>query len=304
MEFMKWFNKMEQKFGKYAISGLMRYVVLVSIIGCVIGLAAPGFYEMYLSLNVYAVLHGQVWRIVTFLFYPYVSMSSGGALINMLFFAIMLYVYYWIGNVLEQVWGTFRFNAFYFTGILLMLIVTFGYYFVLCHVNGQALAPQIGFGLANQIDLSDLNLSMFLAFAFLSPDTVFRLYFLIPIKAKWLGYIYIVMNVVEIVQYVQTGDYRGYMRMLLIVSALLNFAVFYAIARRPYAGMRVKQAKKRRVIYKNTAAPAGQPRHKCAICGRTEIDSPQLEFRYCSKCEGNYEYCSDHLFTHEHVKRS
>lgn len=295
---------MEQKFGKYAISGLMRYVVLVSIIGCVIGLAAPGFYEMYLSLNVYAVLHGQVWRIVTFLFYPYVSMSSGGALINMLFFAIMLYVYYWIGNVLEQVWGTFRFNAFYFTGILLMLIVTFGYYFVLCHVNGQALAPQIGFGLANQIDLSDLNLSMFLAFAFLSPDTVFRLYFLIPIKAKWLGYIYIVMNVVEIVQYVQTGDYRGYMRMLLIVSALLNFAVFYAIARRPYAGMRVKQAKKRRVIYKNTAAPAGQPRHKCAICGRTEIDSPQLEFRYCSKCEGNYEYCSDHLFTHEHVKRS
>lgn len=295
---------MEQKFGKYAISGLMRYVVLVSIIGCVIGLAAPGFYEMYLSLNVYAVLHGQVWRIVTFLFYPYVSMSSGGALINMLFFAIMLYVYYWIGNVLEQVWGTFRFNAFYFTGILLMLIVTFGYYYVLCHVNGQALAPQIGFGLANQIDLSDLNLSMFLAFAFLSPDTVFRLYFLIPIKAKWLGYIYIVMNVVEIVQYVQTGDYRGYMRMLLIVSALLNFAVFYAIARRPYAGMRVKQAKKRRVIYKNTAAPAGQPRHKCAICGRTEIDSPQLEFRYCSKCEGNYEYCSDHLFTHEHVKRS
>ena len=295
---------MEQKFGKYAISGLMRYVVLVSIIGCVIGLAAPGFYEMYLSLNVYAVLHGQVWRIVTFLFYPYVSMSSGGALINMLFFAIMLYVYYWIGNVLEQVWGTFRFNAFYFTGILLMLIVTFGYYYVLCHVNGQALAPQIGFGLANQIDLSDLNLSMFLAFAFLSPDTVFRLYFLIPIKAKWLGYIYIVMNVVEIVQYVQTGDDRGYMRMLLIVSALLNFAVFYAIARRPYAGMRVKQAKKRRVIYKNTAAPAGQPRHKCAICGRTEIDSPQLEFRYCSKCEGNYEYCSDHLFTHEHVKRS
>ena len=295
---------MEQKFGKYAISGLMRYVVLVSIIGCVIGLAAPGFYEMYLSLNVYAVLHGQVWRIVTFLFYPYVSMSSGGALINMLFFAIMLYVYYWIGNVLEQVWGTFRFNAFYFTGILLMLIVTFGYYFVLCHVNGQALAPQIGFGLANQIDLSDLNLSMFLAFAFLSPDTVFRLYFLIPIKAKWLGYIYIVMNVVEIVQYVQTGDYRGYMRMLLIVSALLNFAVFYAIARRPYAGMRVKQAKKRRVLYNNTAAPAGQPRHKCAICGRTEIDSPQLEFRYCSKCEGNYEYCSDHLFTHEHVKRS
>ena len=244
---MKWFDKVERKLGRYAIPNLMRYMVIVSIIGSVIGLVVPGFYEMYLSLNVYAILHGQVWRIVTFLFYPYVSIGSGGALINMIFFGIMLYVYYWIGNMLEQIWGRFRFNAFYFTGILLILIMTFGYYFVVCHANGQALAPQIGFGLANQIDLSDLNLSMFLAFAFLFPDTVFRLYFLIPIKAKWLGYIYILLNVVEIVQYAQTGDYRGYMRMLLIVAALLDFVIFYAIAREPHLGMRMKQAKKRRV---------------------------------------------------------
>ena len=163
---MKWFDKVERKLGRYAIPNLMRYMVIVSIIGSVLGLVVPGFYEMYLSLNVYAILHGQVWRIVTFLFYPYVSIGSGGALINMIFFGIMLYVYYWIGNMLEQIWGRFRFNAFYFTGILLILIMTFGYYFVVCHANGQALAPQIGFGLANQIDLSDLNLSMFLAFAF------------------------------------------------------------------------------------------------------------------------------------------
>ena len=228
---MKWFDKVERKLGRYAIPNLMRYMVIVSIIGSVIGLVVPGFYEMYLSLNVYAILHGQVWRIVTFLFYPYVSIGSGGALINMIFFGIMLYVYYWIGNMLEQIWGRFRFNAFYFTGILLILIMTFGYYFVVCHANGQALAPQIGFGLACQIDLSDLNLSMFLAFAFLFPDTVFRLYFLIPIKAKWLGYIYILLNVVEIVQYAQTGDYRVYMRMLLIVAALLDFVIFYEIER-------------------------------------------------------------------------
>lgn len=138
---MKWFNKVERKLGRYAIPNLMRYMVIVSIIGSVIGLVVPGFYEMYLSLNVYAILHGQVWRIVTFLFYPYVSIGSGGALINMIFFGIMLYVYYWIGNMLEQIWGRFRFNAFYFTGILLILIMTFGYYFVVCHANGQALAP-------------------------------------------------------------------------------------------------------------------------------------------------------------------
>ena len=296
---MKWFDKVERKLGRYAIPNLMRYMVIVSIIGSVIGLVVPGFYEMYLSLNVYAILHGQVWRIVTFLFYPYVSIGSGGALINMIFFGIMLYVYYWIGNMLEQI-----FNAFYFTGILLILIMAFGYYFVVCHANVQAQAPWIGFNLARVINLNDLNLSMFLAFAFLFPDTIFRLYFLIPIKAKWLGYIYILLNIVEIWKYAQSGDYIEYMQMFLIVAALLDFVIFYAIAREPHLGMRMKQAKKRRVIYKNTAQQAGQPRHKCAICGRTEIDSPQLEFRYCSKCEGSYEYCSDHLFTHEHVKRS
>ena len=93
---MKWFDKVERKLGRYAIPNLMRYMVIVSIIGSVLGLVVPGFYEMYLSLNVYAILHGQVWRIVTFLFYPYVSIGSGGALINMIFFGIMLYVYYWI----------------------------------------------------------------------------------------------------------------------------------------------------------------------------------------------------------------
>ena len=304
IKFMKWFEKVEKKMGRYAIPGLMRYVVIVSVIGTLIGLVAPGLYETYLSLNVYAILHGQVWRIVTFLFYPYVTLGSGVGLIDALFFALMLYVYYWIGNLLEQIWGRFRFNAFYFTGILLIVVATFVYYFILYQANGAAYAPQIGFGLANQIDLSNLNLSMFLTFAFLFPDTVFRLYFLIPIKAKWLGYIYLVMNVVEIIQYINTGDYRYYMRMFSIVAALLDFVIFYIIAREPHLGVRMRQAKKRRVIYKNTAAREGQPRHKCAICGRTELDSPELEFRYCSKCEGNYEYCSDHLFTHEHVRRS
>ena len=70
---MKWFDKVERKLGRYAIPNLMRYMVIVSIIGSVIGLVVPGFYEMYLSLNVYAILHGQVWRIVTVLFYPYGS---------------------------------------------------------------------------------------------------------------------------------------------------------------------------------------------------------------------------------------
>lgn len=300
---MKWFVKLERKFGRYAIRNLMRYMVAISLAGTLIGLVNPGFYYNYLSLNMYAVLHGQVWRLVTFLLYPSVSMS-GGILIEMVFYGLMLYVYYWIGSVLERIWGSFRFNAFYFTGILLSVLAAVIYYFVLIRANDSFLAPQIGYQLAMYIDLSNLNLSMFLVFAFLFPDTQFLLYFIVPIKAKWLGYLYLAFNIYEIITCVQSRDFRNIMEMLLIVAALIDFVIFYIIARNPQGlGATVKQ-RKRRVVYKNTAEKASAgPRHKCAICGRTEVDSPQLEFRYCSKCEGNYEYCSDHLFTHEHVRR-
>jgi hypothetical protein len=302
---MKWFARMERKFGRYAIHNLMLYMVAVSLAGTILGFVNPSFYYTYLSLDVYQIIHaGQIWRIVTFLFYPSVSLQSSGFLINLLFYAIMLYVYYSIGRVLERIWGSFRFNAFYFTGILLILFVTFVYYNVLVHANGAALARVISYSLAQYIDLNNLNLSMFLVFAFLFPDTQFLLYFIVPIKAKWLGYFYLAYNLYEIIMCVLSKDYRNIMVMLLIVAALIDFVIFYIIARNPQGiGATVKQ-KKRRVVYRNKAAEGRGPvaRHRCAICGRTELDAPQLEFRYCSKCDGNYEYCSEHLFTHEHVK--
>ena len=92
--------------------------------------------------------------------------------------------------------------------------------------------------------------------------------------------------------------------MLLIVAALLDFVIFYLIARNPQGIRATVKQKKRQVVYKQAAKrEMSETRHKCAICGRTEKDAPSLEFRYCTKCEGNYEYCSDHLFTHEHVKK-
>lgn len=301
---MKWFGKLEQKYGRYAIQNLMKYMVFISLAGTLLGLVSPWIYYNYLSLDVYQILHGQVWRLVTFLLYPSVSLQSSGFLLNILFYAISLYVYLQIGTVLERIWGSFRFNAFYFTGILLVIVFTFSYYFVLIHANGDTLAPVIGRGLSYVINLSDLNLSMFIVFAFLFPNTQFLLNFIIPVKAKWLGFLYLFMSVYEIVTYIQEGSFQSIMSMLLIVAALLDFGIYYLIARNPQGiGAAVKQ-KKRRVVYRNKAAEATSgPRHRCVICGRTEVDSPQLEFRYCSKCEGNYEYCSDHLFTHEHVRR-
>ncbi len=300
---MKWFTKLEQKFGRYAIHNLMRYMTAISVLGTLIGMINPEIYARYFSLDVYAILHGQVWRLLTFLLYPEVTMD-GGFLVNLIFYALMLYVYYWIGNVLERVWGSFRFNAFYFTGIFLTVLVTVIYYVVLLNANGSALAPAFSYNIAQLITLDDLNLSMFVVFAFLFPDTQFLLYFIIPVKAKWLGVLYLLFNVFEIIGCIQMKSYLSIMQMLLIVAALIDFAVFYAIARHPQGIRATVQHKKRQVVYRQAAKrEESTTRHKCAICGRTEKDAPELEFRYCTKCEGNYEYCSDHLFTHEHVKR-
>lgn len=302
---MKWFAKMERKFGRYAIRGLMRYVVGISILGTFLGLFDQGIYLNYLSLDIYQILHGQVWRLVTFVLYPSVSLQGGGvAFFNIILYAISLYVYFSIGSVLERIWGSFRFNAFYFTGILLTVLAVFGYYLVLINANSSVFAFAISRELAKVISLDNLNLSLFLVFAFLFPETRFYFNFIILVKAKWLGYLYLGFNAIQILNCIQIGDFRSIMSMLLIVAALVDFVIFYVIARNPQGFGAAMRQKKRRVVYRNTAQQqASGPRHRCAICGRTEKDSPALEFRFCSKCEGNYEYCSDHLFTHEHVRR-
>ena len=90
--------------------------------------------------------------------------------------------------------------------------------------------------------------------------------------------------------------------MLVSMANFLLFALWSWKSRRPT----MAQVKRRRQFHKQVrtaSTKAGEPRHRCAICGRTELDNPNLEFRFCSKCDGNYEYCSDHLFTHEHVKK-
>ncbi len=302
---MKWFAKMERKFGRYAIRGLMRYVVVISILGTFLGVFNQGIYENYLSLDIYQILHGQVWRLVTFVLYPSVSLRGGeAAFFNIILYAISLYVYFNIGSVLERIWGSFRFNAFYFTGILLTVLAAFGYYLVLTNAQSSVFAFMISMRLAGVISLDNLNLSLFLVFAFLFPETRFYFNFIIPVKAKWLGYLYLGFNAIQIMNYIQIGEFQSIMSMLLIVAALVDFVIFYLIARNPQGFGAAMRQKKRRVVYRNTAQQhTSGPRHRCAVCGRTEKDSPALEFRFCSKCEGNYEYCSDHLFTHEHVRR-
>jgi hypothetical protein len=141
-----------------------------------------------------------------------------------------------------------------------------------------------------------VNMSIFLGFAATFPDAQVLLMFIIPIKVKWLGIIYGVMLVYD---FLVSSVYQKFA----IAASLMNFVIFF-LSSRNTIHMNPKQIHRRQEFKRDIRKSTGITKHKCAICGRTEQDSPNMQFRFCSKCDGNYEYCEEHLYTHTHVKRS
>ena len=295
---MNFIDRLERRFPRFGIPDLMKYVIALNIAGFLISIVSPVFYYKYLALDVYAIVHGQIWRVFTFVLYP--SGAGGGSLFaGLLMFAIWMYVYYSIGMSLERIWGTFRFNLFYFGGIVFVILVTFATYFIMVAVGGIP-PQQLSTHLSMSATLDHLNSSLFLAYALMFPNAQFLVYFVVPVKAKWLAVVWLLLDGFTVFQGIRFGNYFG---VVMIVGALLNVALFLIFGRGRPGVQGAYRQKKRKVQYKKKvrdAAPDGTM-HRCAICGRTEKDAPGLEFRYCSKCDGNYEYCSEHLFTHEHV---
>ena len=278
---MNWLNKLEKKFGRYAIHNLTLYLIGGYVIGYGISMFMPKLLGM-LTLEPALILRGQIWRIITWVLIP-----PGGSLLTVV---IMMMFYYSLGNMLERTWGAFRYNVYIFSGILFTVLGAF----LLYAITGGEL---IGFG--RFFTTYYINMSIFLAFAVSYPDMEVLLYFILPIKMKWMALVYAVMIGYSLI----TGNL--YTR-IAILASILNFIVFFLSSRnvRPYTPK--EQKRKREFRKKTQQAPhmtyAGGAKHRCAVCGRTELDDPTLEFRYCSKCNGNYEYCQDHLFTHVHIK--
>jgi hypothetical protein len=261
-------------------------------VGFVLDLVNPSFYYQYLSLNAEAILHGQIWRIVTFIIEPPSS--------SLIFIVLVLYMYYMLGTQLERVWGAFRFNLYFFSGMLFHVIAAILVYLVT--------------GVNLTMDTWYLNMSLFFAFAAIYPDMQFLLFMVIPIKAKWLALVDALYFAYAILQAFLPayggGAYGIYYKANAVaaVVSILNFLIFFVSSRnvQPY---HPKQMRRKFEFKKNVQQAsqqqntyAGGAKHRCAVCGRTELVDPTLEFRYCSRCNGNYEYCQDHLFTHTHVK--
>lgn len=288
---MRPMSNFEKKFGKYAINNLPLILILCYACGYLLNWIQPTILN-YLTLDPCAILHGQVWRLVSWVIIPPSSFDF--------FTLLMLYVYYSLARSLEQYWGTYRLNVYLLTGILYTVLGSF------LLLGVQAIVLQSGVGdlsyleysssvLANYFSTYYVNMSIFLAFAVTFPDIQMLLFFIIPIKVKYLGVVYGAILIYDFIRSGVSGK-------VVIGASLLNFIIYFISSRR---GVRLKpKQRKQRQEFKRDVKMASRENtvHKCAVCGRTNEEFPELEFRYCSKCAGNYEYCQDHIFTHTHVK--
>ena len=282
----KFVKNLEKKFGRYAIPDLINYFIIFYVASTIISLFMPGLYYGYLALDFEKIMHGQIWRLFTFILAP--EIMSGGFLgtgMSIFFFIIKINIYYLFGHSLENMWGAFRFNLYFIGGIVLTILAEL----ILFLTTGQS---------AYYGGMNYLYQSMFFAFCVLFPEERFLIYFVFPIKAKVLAVLDAILLVADMIQYLSVGMYAY---CLAIVVAMLNFLIFFYV----YKGLdrySPRQVKRRKDFKRQTMRPQGVTKHQCAICGRNEVTNPELSFRFCSKCNGNYEYCEEHLFTHQHVK--
>ena len=283
-------DKLEKKFGKYAIPNLIVYLLIGYVIGYMLqfGQKYTGVpYLSYLTLEPYFIFKGQIWRLVSWVIIPPNT--------SMIWAIIMFMLYYQLGTSLENTWGAFRFNVYIFGGMLFTIIGAF--------ITYTIYGPTVPIG--QFISTYYINLSIFLAFSTCFPDMQVLLYFIIPVKMKWMSIFYLVIIGYSAVSSLAQGAIYAAMP---IIASLLNWFIFFMMTRnlQRYNPKDIH----RRAEFRRQATPPrtqyrdGTPiaRHKCAVCGRTEITNPELDFRFCSKCSGNYEYCSEHLFTHQHIK--
>ena len=285
---MKFIDKLERKFGRFGIPNLTVYIVVCYVIGYALMIVNPSLLN-WLSLEPAYILRGQIWRLVTWVLYP--PDSS-----NVLLFALMvLFFYYPIGTSLERTLGTFKYTLYILSGMVFTILGAFILYFIL---GGNVLVGSV-------FSTYYISLSTFLAYEMCYPEMQVLLMFIIPIKMKWMAIFYVVIVAYEMIQYIMAG---AWYLVIPIVASLLNFIIFY-FGSKDFSRYNPKEVH-RRNEFRRAMEPQGRmksgngtvTKHKCAICGRTELDDPNLEFRFCSRCNGNYEYCQDHLFTHTHVK--
>ena len=200
---------------------------------------------------------------------------------------------------MERTWGIYRYNVYIFSGLLFTVIGSFATLFInylRLGLWGVAINSVYSF----LFSTSYVMMSVFMAFAVTFPEHQVLLMYVIPVKVKWLGIADALLMIWDFLTV--KGEYGLYVRTVILCS-MLNFIVYFIKVRRSFIKS-PKQMKRQHEFKKDVkrGTREGIRGHKCAICGRTDESNPEMEFRFCSKCNGNYEYCQDHLFSHKHVE--
>jgi len=261
---MKWLNTLERKYGRFAISNLIFYIIGLNGIVYILsyfdqtGSLIPG-----LAFDLALILRGEIWRVVTFIFIPPVS--------SPLWIIFILYFYHMIGSSLEHEWGSFKFNVYYLIGMLATMLAA-----CLSGASGSSVY---------------LNLSLFLGFAYLFPDYEILLFFILPVKIKylaWLDWLWLGFSIVVLPSYYK----------LAALASIVNFLVFFGSELLSRNKVRRSSFHNRKQFFEEIANTP--PIHTCAVCGKTEKSHPRMYFSYCKICGDELKYCSEHLENHQH----
>ncbi len=270
-------DRFTRKHSRIAIPNLMLYIIIGNIAVYLLDMFSNGYASQFFSFNRVAILqYFQVWRIFTFIFVP--DTTS-----NIFFFAIHMYFFYFVGTTLEREQGSSRFTIYYLTGVILNIIVGF---------------------IVGYTSIYYINMALFFALATLFPNVQVLLFFIIPLKIKWLAWFngaFFLFTIFELL----TSPTPFYA--LLPIVAMLNYFLFFAgdlwdSISRQYRHTTPKQRPVNIQSAKEHVKEKQGYLHKCDICGRTDVTNPELSFRYCSKCKGFHCYCEDHINDHVHVE--
>ncbi len=258
---MNWLDRAEVKFGHLAIPGLVRIVVAFNTLVFALSIFSPNFIDL-LELDINRVMHGEVWRLVTYIFIP----SFGGGTFGLLFLLFYLMFLWFVGNALEQAMGSFKLNVFYFLGML-------------CTTIGACIARETAF--SNGM----LNSTLLFACAHFYPDLIISIWGIIPVKLKWVAWFTGALIAFAFI-------FDTWIGRLATIAAMGNYLIFFGPEMLRNARHRSEVQTRRRRFERDMNVDSPLSLHRCVVCGRTEHSSPHLHFRVSK--DGN-EYCMDHL---------
>ena len=271
---MRFLFKLERQLGRYAFPNLTISLVAVQVSCLLIGLSNPDVWEA-LALKPNLVFEGEVWRLATFLCDPPVK--------NILFAIFFFYIFYLMGTALEAQWGDFRYNLYLLIGYIANVSVA---------LLGAVFLP--GDSVATNAFLQG---TVFLAFAHLYPDFELMLFFILPVKVKWLALLAWIGYGLGFVGGLANFADGGWLISLTALTSVINFFLFFG----DEFLQRVAAVRRKREWESKIRRRPNEARHRCTVCGITNISHPQMDFRYCTQCEGSHGYCTEHIRQHEHV---